>query len=114
VAQVVLLCPVACASVFWFSQFRKVNTLSMCLQVKAQDIVGSMKADKQNLTCCFRPPASAQLLEAGTFPPTDDAATGTMHDQQCVHITVYNERFDVQLEFANIEWPNSSIHAEKH
>ncbi len=48
-AQVVLLCPVACASVFWFSQFRKVNTLSMCLQVKAQDIVGSMKADKQNL-----------------------------------------------------------------
>jgi len=49
VAQVVLLCPVACASVFWFSQFRKVNTLSMCLQVKAQDIVGSMKADKQNL-----------------------------------------------------------------
>ncbi len=34
---------------FWFSRFRHVNALSMCLQVKAQDIVGSMKADKQNL-----------------------------------------------------------------
>lgn len=28
---------------------------------------------------------------------------------------LYNEQFDVQLEIlSNIEWPNSSSHAEKH
>ncbi len=49
VAQVSPCAPLHVPLWFWFSWFQNVNALSMCLQVKAQDIVGSMKADKQNL-----------------------------------------------------------------
>ncbi len=77
----------------------------MCLQVKAQDIVGSMKADKQNLRMeeldlLFQTP-SFGVTAWSTFLSTDDAATLTMHHQQCVPSVVYSEQYDVQLEFTS-------------